>query len=348
MRHPRTTCLCTLIVLLTGPITVESAEPPSPAPIPPRPYLGQTPPGGTPELFAPAIISTDMHEHACPSFDRNGHVVFWTSMMNSNYNYEFPTAVTTMKLVDGRWTPPEFAGFNLSPSSYEAILSPDGMTLFFSSTHPRGEEKTNKIDIWSTRWDGQRWSSPQNLGSPINTPEHHESKPSVTRDGTLYFLGHWPEGKNSYGIYRSRLMEGTHGQPELLPPAINTTDSVDWTPWVAPDESYLLFSSLRPGGYGSGDIWVSFRSSDDSWSEPVNLGPEINQDANERYPCVSSDGKYLFFVSDKVDAELLERSNISYTETLDKYRQPRNGWSDVYWVNATVIEKLRRQNLEAE
>ncbi len=143
----------------------------------------------------------------------------------------------------------------------------------------------------------------------------------------------------NYGIFRSVLIDKNYQTPELLPENINT-EFVDWTPFIAPDESYLLFSSLRPGGYGSGDLYISYRSTDNTWSDPVNLGSTINGKGNERYPYVSPDGKYLFFVSDKVDEELLDGQSRGLNDYSEKYFGPGNGWGDVYWIDASVINDL--------
>jgi len=107
---------------------------------------------------------------------------------------------------------------------------------------------------------------------------------------------------------------------ENLGAGINTAHGDD-LPYIAPDESYLIFASDRPGGYGGRDLYVSYRS-DARWSVPQNLGPAINTAAWELYPSVSPDGRYLFLT-----------------------RRP-GGWdatddSDIYWIRVTIIERLR-------
>jgi Tol biopolymer transport system component len=301
-------------------------------------YLGQKPPGEDPELFGPGLVSTGLHEHSCPSFSPDGREVLWTSVFIDNYTYAFPSLISTMRFAVGNWSVPVFSELSEMPDSGEAAYSPDGKAVFFSAPGPPGEgEEKGKLDIWVVRKTDDGWTQPENLGLPINTP-NHEGQPSVTSSGTLYFKGHWEGGQNDYGIYRSRPVEGRYGEPELLPDAVNSA-AIDWTPFVAPDESYLLFSSLRPGGFGSGDLYVSFRTADDSWTPAVNLGSKINDSYNARYPCVSPDGRYLFFVSDRVASALVE-GGLTREELLDHYGRPGNGWSDVYWVDAAILERL--------
>jgi hypothetical protein len=219
------------------------------------------------------------------------------------------------------------------------FFSPNGERIYFTSTSPNPDldSTVNQQDIWYIEKTETGWSLPKNIGFPVNT-SNIESEPTVTRNLTLYFVGYFEGGKNKYGIYKSELIDGSYQMPELLPKNINTKD-LDWTPFVAPDESYLLFSSFREGGFGSGDLYISYKNSDNSWTDPVNLGPKINSAGNERYPYVSPDGKYLFFVSDKADPELLDSHPMRLKEYSNKYFGPGNGWGDVYWVDAKVLPK---------
>lgn len=82
----------------------------------------------------------------------------------------------------------------------------------------------------------------------------------------------------------------------------------------------LLFGSInRPDGFGASDLYVSFLNDNGSWSEAINLGEKINTAANERFPSLSPDGRYLFFVS-----------NRSKPENLSAQDKPQNGLGDIY------------------
>ena len=310
------------------------------------PYLGQKPPGNTPELFAPGIVSTGFHEHSFPSFSPDGTEILWTQTFCSNYTYEFPVAILSTKQVNGLWSEPEYVHYSLKPVSGEAFFPPDGEKIYFSSTAPVGlkNSKETNFNIWFIEKTGDGWSGPKIIGNGINT-DHHETQPTVTLNGTLYYNGYYEGGKNNYGIYRSRFINGEYAHPEFLPGQINT-EHLEWTPFIAPDESYLLFSAVRPGGYGSGDIYVSFRNDDETWTDAINLGPMINESYNERYPYVSPDGKYLFYVTDKVNERLLSGEDLSYPEIVEMHQSPGNGWSDVYWMDAKIIYDLKSGNLE--
>ncbi len=305
------------------------------------PYLGQTPPGMTPEIFAPGIVSTGFHEHSFPAFSPDGKEIFWTRGFMSNYRFRFPAFTLHVKMTPRGWSRPERAPFAHLAGSSEASFSPDGNRVYFSASHSidPGEAGQKDLNIWILEREGTQWLEPKPIDSIINTA-NTEMQPTVTRQYTLYYVGYFEGGKNNYGIYRSELQRGRYIKPELLPSSINTV-FVDWTPFIDPDERYILFSSTRPGGYGSGDLYICYRYPDGTWTEAINLGPIINEDNNERYPYVSPDGKYLFFISDKVNDSLLSEKTYSYKEMEEFYLNPGNGYSDVYWVDAKIIEELK-------
>jgi Tol biopolymer transport system component len=116
-------------------------------------------------------------------------------------------------------------------------------------------------------------------------------------------------------------------KPRLVVPSANDGDA-DWTPLIAPDESYFIFCSFRKGGFGSGDLYISFKQADGSWGDVINMGDRINTDLNERFPIVTPDGKYLFFNSTRKIAGA-------------GANEPGNGAGDVYWIAAKIIEELR-------
>jgi Tol biopolymer transport system component len=120
------------------------------------------------------------------------------------------------------------------------------------------------------------------------------------------------------------MVRGTYFDPENLT-EINSP-APDHSPFVAPDGSYLIFSSFR-GGQGRSDLFISFRTTDGIWSKPMNMGREINSLYKEEYPYVTPDSKYLFFNSNRPSS--LNQNPIE------------NGPGNIYWVSTEIIEKLR-------
>lgn len=279
-------------------------------------YLGQTPPGDTPVVFARGIISDNYQQHGVPSFSPDGNVVFWqTNQWPANDSGKWITSSMMMRRIGDRWTAPE-----ISPYSSMPFFSPDGKRIYFF------DEKEK--DLSFVEKQGNNWSEPKSLGLVARYPELKQAFfPSFARNGTIYFMGYIEGMWNNYGIYRSELINGEYSKPEKLPRSINTPGGMrNWAPFIAPDESYLIFCSTRGlPDYDQGDLFISFRQPDGSWTDPVNMGEPINTHQMERFSTLSPDGKYLFFT----------RDTPGYDE-------------DVYWVSAGIIGKLKADAIKEQ
>jgi hypothetical protein len=302
------------------------------------PYLGQQPPGAEPRVFAPGIVSTGMLDRDI-AITPDGREIYF-SLGTPGYEV---CVLAVCRLLDGRWSDPEVAPFSGLPGigDLEPAISPDGGRFFFLSTRPRpgkGAQDRNE-DIWVMDRQGERWGEPYPVGAPIDTDDK-EYFPSVTRDGTLYFT-RAKQGERENVIFRSRLVDGRYQEAVRLPAQVNAGVN-RFNAFIAPDESYLLLSVLgRPDAVGRSDYYVVFRSPDDTWSEPINLGPLINRPGGMGFsPYVSPDGKYLFFMSvrprGELNAERLTRSRL-----LELWRGPENTLADTSWVDAGFLAKLR-------
>jgi len=302
------------------------------------PYLGQTPPGMTLEIFAPGIISFGFHENGIV-FSPNGNELLYST---SDNKYVFKTFIY-LKREKNEWSAPELAPFSGSYYDHSAFFSPDGNKMFFSSKRPVSPNSDSKkdLDVWFVEKEGSSWGKPVHLDDPLNT-DKNEQITSIAANGTIYLRTNYEEGKCA--IYVSHLKNGQYTAAEKLSDTINKGYN-EGNPFVSPDESFLLFKSSQPGGYGNTDLYVSFKQKDNSWGEPINLGPEINSPENELEPRLSPDGKYLFFTSfKKHDSSAFKEK--SYEELMKLYRSPQNGYGTLYWVDAIIIEKFKPYDLE--
>ncbi len=292
--------ICIISVLLVAATSIMAQEKDFPKLT--GPYLGLKSPGDIPELFMPGVISNcDLHSGVY--FSADGKEVYYSISRESQHTIMF------MKEENGRWTRPKSLRRGLAP-----FLSPDGKTLLFT---------TQDYEIWKMERSSGNWSKPVSLGPVINGARSQYSS-CVTDDGTLYYM-------NAKGIVRSALIKGCYTEPESLGKDINSNNH-EGPAYVAPDESYLIFSSFRPGGYGSSDLYISFNGEDSTWTEPRNMGPKVNSEGRDRLPFVSYDGKYLFFNSSRV--------SVLNTKPLS------GGPGNAFWVDAGVIEKLKPKELK--
>ncbi len=281
------------------------------------PYLGQKPQGMTPEVFAPGIISTENWE-GCSCFLNKGNIFIFRRRIEGK-----PKIFIMNRISDG-WTDARPVLFTGEFDCNDFTPGPDGNTLYFTSDMPleKRKERSKQGNLWTVQITDSGWTKPRHLGKQINT-EWHESYPSVSSDGILYFFRREKDRGSKADIYRSRLAEEGYTEPENLYNLFKN-DWEELDPFIAPDESYLIFCVNREEGYGNFDLYIRYKMDSDKWTEPINMGPDINSPGLESRPHVSVDGKFFFFTS---------------------YR-PESESQDIYWVNAKIIEELKPGELK--
>jgi len=179
----------------------------------------------------------------------------------------------------------------------EPTISPDGQTMYLANKYM---ERTST-----------GWSVLKSIGALFE--DVSIMRLSVSTKGTYYF----DEGTSVVGAIRySRLIDGKHEEPKVLGEKVNTGKWIAH-PFVAPDESYLIWDADRESGYGDNDLYISFKQKDGSWGDGINMGDKINTKSQENGGFVTPDGKYFFF------------------------NRHLNSGGGMYWVDAKIIETLR-------
>lgn len=223
---------------------------------------------------------------------------------------EFLLLVLLMCLLMGIWTkgilaegPAKDLSTNLGEiinSAYDdfsPVISADGNYLYFASNRPGS---LGGDDFWVSVRVGGEWRPPRNLGEPINTSQNEGPDTFSPDQRVLYFTGcnlepYYPDHKGMCDIYVTYNKGGKWAQPANLGEPINT-ENEEANASLSADQSTLFFASDRPGGYGSYDIWMSRRTST-GWSEPENLGPNINTPKWEGVAFMHAGGENLYFSS---------------------------------------------------
>jgi len=256
------------------------------------PYLGQKPPGLIPKPFAPGLVTTTGWEYS-GVFNPDMKEFYFLRQVEGAEEQEF----VVYKYVEDAWIETV-----ISTRKGQPFVSPDGKTIHLGRRYMERNE-TNE------------WSEVKRLGAPFE--DLPIMRLTASSKGTYFF----DEFKQDFtgDIRYSRLIDGKYEEPKLISENINTGKS--FHPFIAPDESYLIFDSKREGGYGNSDIYISFRIQNGEWGNPVNLGDKINTEAWEASASVTPDGKYLFF-NRNIGSDSFE--NV-----------------DIFWVSAEIIEKLR-------
>ena len=181
------------------------------------PYLGQDPPGMTPELFAPGIISTDAPE-GCICFSNDGNYL----VFRRNFGEETEVFISDKK--DGTWRRPTVAPFFMKPYRFgDFTFAPNELKLYFTSNRPLdgGDEPAESSNLWSVENVNNQWLKPSPLGASINT-HSHESYPSVSNSKTVYFFRRYDSDDGASEILTSELENGKYSEPRRLGKTINT------------------------------------------------------------------------------------------------------------------------------
>jgi len=259
-------------------------------------YFGQKPPGLIPKLFTPEIVSPEgLFEGGSFSPDMK---TFYFSRKNGKYKKR---TFFVIRYENNSW------GNESETDIQYPRYSMDGNIMH------RGNKYRERTDTG--------WSELKSLGV------HFKDIPimgiSVSSKGTYYF--DFMERTGNGYIRYSRLIDGKREKPQQMSKALNVGK---WTahPFIAPDESYLIWDVETEDGYGGSEIYISFRAKDGSWLPAMNMGNKINTELQESGAHVSADGKYIFF----------SRGEEKVREDGSTY------WvGNPYWVDTQVIENLR-------
>lgn len=282
-------------------------------------YFGLTPPGLISEVFAPNIVSdTTWAEHCQLAVSPRGDEIYWSA-----WSSRYPPADTAYKsseqiyfseFKNGEWTEPAIADFikdHLTCLNGGPAFSPDGSRLYFYSTGMEGG--VGLKDVWFVERTDGGWSKPINAGEPLNTVDG-DWTPSFTMNNTAYHMGNYYYNSDEKPL-RFTYSGGEFSNPE--PVIIHPDYRPVFAIYVSPDESLLIFSGLHKDGYGSLDLYICFKTENNEWGIPINMGDKINTDKGERFPVVSPDGKYLFFVRHTPGQDILWVS----TKIFDDFRK---------------------------
>lgn len=276
-------------------------------------YFGLTPPGLIPEVFAPGIVSdSTWAEHCQVAISPKGDEIYWSKFANG-----VTEQIYFSKFTNSKWTKPSIVDFvkgDLNLINGQPTFSPDGNKLFFYSRNRPGG--FGYIDAWYVERTESGWSMPINAGVPYNS-EKDDRPPILTKLGNAYNMGrNFVDNKEEF--LKFNYSNGEFSDPKTV--SIYANFSSWWPLFISPDESYIIFPSYQEDGFGGLDLYISFKDDNNYWSHPLNMGAVINTELTERFPIVSPDWKYLFFM-----------------------RQTKT-W-DIFWVSSTIIEELKKQSL---
>jgi outer membrane protein OmpA-like peptidoglycan-associated protein/tetratricopeptide (TPR) repeat protein len=183
-------------------------------------------------------------------------------------------------------------GINTKESEYFPSIPIESNKLVFT----RRLRGMNEDFFGSIKQDG-KWVNAQSLPGNINTLQN-EGAQNISQDANwLVFTGcNRQDGLGGCDLYISYLNQNGWSEAVNLGNKINS-EAWDSQPSLSPDKRSLYFASTRPGGLGGSDIYVSHLQPNGRWSDPVNLGPQINTAGDEFSPFIHADNQTLYFTS---------------------------------------------------
>lgn len=274
----------------------------------------------TTKIFAANIISTNLNQRDI-AISPDGSEIYYTI-----FNSGFDGNIYFIKKTGDQWSLPAVAPFSGADKDLEPAFAFQGNRLYFSSSR-----SASNYNIWYVeRENNGVWSSPINIGSPVNTSKN-EFYPSVTKDGSIYYTAEYSHGFGGEDIWYSQLINGVYQTP--IPLENVNSEADEFNAFVDPNERYIYFGSFgRPDGFGGGDIYTSTMGSNNTWGEPRNLGEGVNSNRLDYSPFVSSDGRYLFFTSER-GTNLSESSTNPFDSksVIGTLLAPNTFGSNIYW-----------------
>ena len=279
-------------------------------------YFGQKPPGLIPEVFAPNIASdSTWAEHCQVAVSPKGDEIYWSAWTGA-YKTEDGLRNTEQifysKFENGIWTKPKLAEFtegnphvlNGGPS-----FSPDGDKIFFyqvKSPWVSSPKRCYYVEKENGEWGNQCID----VGQPYSSESHNYS-PVFTQKGHAYKNARGTILQFSYENEKFTLLDTVVIHKDFRPA---------WNIYVSPNEDYVIFAAKHESGFGDIDLYISIKTEEDNWGTPINMGAEINTELRERFPTVSPDGKYLFFMR-------------------------HTPGQDFFWVSTEIFDEFKKQSM---
>ena len=272
-------------------------------------YFGQIPPVDSGIVFAPGIISLPGRNEPCITFSPDGKSAYFYIEFWPNPGTPF---IMFSEYKNGSWTIPDTVSFANGRLTAEPHFAFNGNRLYFNSTGAINQ--VGVVDLSFAVRNDTTWSNPVSMGNPPNNSSDYQYHSCIVGDTSIYF------STNNGRIARCQYMNGVYLPRVILPyPINNANTSQTWgDPFVALDESYMILKSTRAGGYGQNDIYISYKKTNGTWTNPKNLGSKINTPNDETSGDITPDGKYMTYGS--------------------------NG--DLYWVSTSFIDSLRHTNFK--
>lgn len=238
----------------------------------------------SPKQFAASVL----HDaDSTPTFSRDGATMIYAA---SGAKHD---AIAVSHFDGVQWTAPVVAPFSGVWNDIDPVFSPDGSYAIFSSQRPIDGSPSAKPQLWRVSFARGRWGEPVPLPATVNDGAFLVA-PSIANDGTLYYLH---IANHMHRIYCARMQNGAYAAPR--PVMLGDNDAQDYDPWIAPDQSYLLFASSGRGAADTKRHLYGVARHGASWGAVFPIRYQGESSSDDSGPVVSPNGKVLYFISDR-------------------------------------------------
>jgi hypothetical protein len=289
-----------------------------------------------PEIFSPGVISAASNVNAI-TFAPDGSAAWFDEVAGGG------STIMESHRVGGEWTPPRIAAFSGQWRDLDPAMSPDGSFIVFCSNRPaspggRALDMTTFDGRVRAGMGGHLWRvdrTPAGWGEPVLLPPEINDdarlfSPSVVNGGSLYYQ-HPDAQSRTVHLMRSQYAGGHYLRP--VPVVVGPREADERDPAVAPDESFIVYSSKRPPASPDARLVIAFRTGE-RWGEPIDLGDGVNRDGAEGAH-LGPDGRTIYIDSAATFEATWPRTREQTQRDLERARLWDNGNSHLWSFSLT-------------
>ena len=250
-------------------------------------------------------------------------------------------SIVTTRNRQGQWQEPALVPYSGQFRDADPFIAPDQSMMIFISDRPsKYQKKPSDYSLWVVKPPFHQQQEPVLLEGDfyqMTLPLY----PSLSAKNDLYFSA--LDSLKDSDIYFVQNQNGKYGSAIILP--FNSPQHRDLDPAISPDGTFIIFTSGSRKGLGGTDLYVAFHNGG-SWTEPVNLGKEVNSPGSEGQPGISHDGKTLYFTSNRPQ-EITASPRpkvITNKQFIKELQSPFNGLGNIWEVNIEHIHRLNPDN----
>ncbi|WP_422083793.1 putative Ig domain-containing protein [Ulvibacterium sp.] len=283
-------------------------------------YLGQETPDTIPQIFGEGIVSVKGRFDMGLTISPDGKSMAFGTIHESEPK---ETCIYLMNYVDGKWSSPDRSFLPDNSNTFFPMFGPKGNEFYFAKSTDSSE-----TDLWVGHYSDHKVMDPKPLDSIINS-RSREAGHGKSKSGTLYFTSNRDDQNQCCGdIYYSK--SGPEGYAKIQKVDGLNSNSDEESLFLSPNEDYILVQAWKNEFGSKHDLYISYRTKDDSWTTPERLDSSINGKEIEQRPFVSPDNSFLFF----------SRMRITQENGRDIYD------SDIYWVSTKLVFEPYPYNTE--